>query len=71
MVNAKQARIRLTVATVTLLQLAFAPAHADWRDPSPHRASLIERTDHYLFVLNEAQVLGEIRSFVQQLGNRR
>jgi hypothetical protein len=30
---------------------------------------VIERTDHYLFVLNEAQVLREIHSFVQQLGN--
>ncbi|HKQ15789.1 MAG TPA: alpha/beta hydrolase [Steroidobacteraceae bacterium] len=31
------------------------------------RVVVIERTDHYLFVLNQAQVLGEIRSFVQQL----
>jgi pimeloyl-ACP methyl ester carboxylesterase len=32
------------------------------------RVVVIERTDHYLFVLNEAQVLREIHSFVQQLG---
>jgi pimeloyl-ACP methyl ester carboxylesterase len=32
------------------------------------RVVIIERTDHYLFVLNEAQVLNEIHSFVQQLG---
>jgi hypothetical protein len=31
------------------------------------RVVIIERTDHYLFVLNEAQVLNEIHSFVQQL----
>lgn len=32
------------------------------------RVVVIERTDHYLFVLNEAQVLREIHSFVRQLG---
>lgn len=33
------------------------------------RVVVIDRTDHYLFVLNEAQVLREIHSFVQQLGH--
>jgi non-heme chloroperoxidase len=32
------------------------------------RVVVIERTDHYLFVMNEAQVLQEIRAFVRQLG---
>ena len=32
------------------------------------RVVIIERTDHYLFVLNEAQVLREMHSFVEQLG---
>ena len=32
------------------------------------RVVVIERTDHYLFVLNEAQVLREMHSFVEQLG---
>jgi hypothetical protein len=30
---------------------------------------VIERTDHYLFVSNEADVLQEIRAFVRQLGD--
>jgi EF-hand domain pair len=31
------------------------------------RVVVIERTDHYVFVLDEADVLREIRSFVQEL----
>jgi non-heme chloroperoxidase len=33
------------------------------------RVVVIERTDHYIFVSNEADVLQEIRAFVRQLGD--